>query len=44
MPEAKAIWLATTFSIQSGSKIEILTTEDEALLDELAKMKATTNE
>lgn len=44
MPEAKAIWLATTFSIQGGSKIEILTTDDEALLDELAKVRAKTNE
>lgn len=44
MPEAKAVWLATTFSIQSGSKIEILTTDDEALLDSLASMRATQNE
>lgn len=40
MPEAKAVWLSATFSILNGSKVEILTTDDEALIDELAKVRA----
>lgn len=37
MPEAKAVWLSAVFSINAGAKIEILTTDDEALIDEMAK-------
>ena len=40
MPEAKAIWLSAVFSINAGAKIEILTTDDEALIDEMAKLGA----
>jgi hypothetical protein len=35
MPEAKAVWLSTVFSIQSGAKIELLTTDDEALMQQI---------
>lgn len=37
MPEARAVWLASIFSIHNGAKLEILTTDDEALIDHLAK-------
>jgi len=41
MPEAKAIWLSTAFNIQAGAKLELLTTDDEALIDRLkAEMEA----
>lgn len=39
LPEAYAIWLSTTLSVQDGAKLDILTTEDEALFDELAKVE-----
>ena len=35
MPEAKAIWLSTAFNIQAGAKLELLTTDDEELIDRL---------
>lgn len=38
MPEAKAVWLSAVFSIQAGAKLEFLTTDDEALIDEMAKL------
>jgi hypothetical protein len=44
IPEAQAIWLSTTYSIQGGAKLEILTSEDEALLDDLARARATEDE
>jgi len=40
MPEAKAVWLSSVFSIQAGAKLEFLTTDDEALIDEMAKLGA----
>lgn len=40
MPEAKALWLATAFNIQLGAKLDILTTDDEELIDHLAKLEA----
>lgn len=40
MPECQAIWLSTAASIQAGGELEILTSEDEALLDELHRVKA----
>jgi hypothetical protein len=43
MPEAKAVWLSAVFSIQAGAKLEFLSTDDEALIDELAKIGAQTN-
>jgi hypothetical protein len=42
MPEAKAVWLSAVFSIQAGAKLEFLTTDDEALIDEMAKLGAPT--
>lgn len=39
LPECQAIWLSTAVSIQSGAKLDILTSEDEALLDELQRVK-----
>jgi len=39
MPEASAIWLSTAFSIHAGAKINLLTTDDEALIDHLAKLR-----
>jgi hypothetical protein len=43
MPEAKAVWLSAVFSIQAGAKLEFLTTDDEALIDEMAKLGAQEN-
>ena len=40
MPETRAIWLSTIFGIYSGAKLDILTTEDEQMLDDLAKLNA----
>ena len=46
MPEAKAFWLSATFSIQQGSKLEFISTDDEDLskhltqIDQLAKVEA----
>ena len=39
MPEASAIWLSTAFSLHAGAKLELLTTDDEALIDHLAKLR-----
>ena len=39
MPEASAIWLSTAFSMHSGAKLDLLTTDDEALIDHLAKLR-----
>ena len=45
LPECQAIWLSTSISISHGAKLDVLTSDDEALLDELAKVgKPTTNE
>ena len=41
MPEARAIWLSTGFAISDGSKLEVLTTDDEELIDSLQKVEAT---
>jgi len=43
MPEARAVWLASVFSIHQGAKLEILTTDDETLIDQLAKERDTQN-
>ena len=40
MPEAKAIWLAAVFSIQGGAKMDILSTDDEELIESLDKPSA----
>ena len=39
LPEAQAIWLSASSSIAQGATLDILTTEDEALLDELARVE-----
>jgi hypothetical protein len=39
MPEAKAIWLSTIFSIHAGAKLDILSTDDEDLIDSLPKVE-----
>lgn len=39
MPEASAMWLSTAFSMHSGAKLDLLTTDDEALIDHLAKLR-----
>jgi hypothetical protein len=39
MPEASAIWLSTAFSMHAGARLELLTTDDEALIDHLAKLR-----
>jgi len=39
MPEASAVWLSTAFSIHAGAKLDLLTTDDEALIDHLAKLR-----
>jgi hypothetical protein len=41
MPEAKAFWLSATFSIQQGSKLEFISTDDEALIDQLTQIDQT---
>lgn len=40
LPECQAVWLSTGSSIQQGASLDILTSEDEALLDELQRVKA----
>lgn len=39
MPEASAMWLSTAFSMHAGAKLDLLTTDDEALIDHLAKLR-----
>jgi hypothetical protein len=39
MPESKAIWLSTGFLITNGAKLDVLSTDDEALLDSLSKVE-----
>jgi hypothetical protein len=43
MPESKALWMATAFNIQQGAKLDILTTDDEDLIDHLAKLEGKAN-
>lgn len=38
MPEAKAFWLSAAFSIQQGSKLEFISTEDEDLIEQLTQI------
>lgn len=38
LPECQAIWLSASVSVAQGAKLEILTTEDEALLDDLSRV------
>lgn len=40
IPEAQAVWLSAGSSIQQGASLDFLTSEDEALLDELHRVKA----
>jgi hypothetical protein len=39
LPEAQAAWLSTAMAIQKGAKLEVLTTDDEALLDTLSTVE-----
>jgi hypothetical protein len=39
LPEAYALWLSTALGVQDGAKVEVLTTDQEALLDELAGVR-----
>lgn len=39
MPEAKAIWLSCAFNHNEGATLDLLTTDDEALIDHLAKLR-----
>jgi hypothetical protein len=39
MPEAKAIWLSCAFNHNAGVTLDLLTTDDEALIDHLAKLR-----
>lgn len=39
MPEATAIWLSTVFAINNGAQLDILTTDDEELIDSLPKVE-----
>ena len=41
LPECQAVWMSAGSSIQQGASLDFLTSEDEALLDELARVKAT---
>jgi hypothetical protein len=38
LPECQAIWLSTAASIQAGGELDVLTSEDEELLDSLARV------
>jgi hypothetical protein len=42
MPECKAIWLSTGFLISNGAKLDVLSTDDELLLDSLSKVEPPT--
>ena len=44
MPEGRAIWLSTGFALSDGAKVEVLTTEDEELIDSLQKERTQSNE
>lgn len=39
MPESQAVWMATTFSITDGSKIDIISDKDVAAMEYLRAMK-----
>jgi len=38
LPEAQAIWLSASASVMNGARLDVLTTDDEELLDELARV------
>ncbi len=37
MPEAQAIWLSTAFSVRAGAKVNLLTTEEEELMEAIRR-------
>jgi hypothetical protein len=37
MPEAQAIWLSTAFSVRGGAKVNLLTTEEEDMMEALRR-------
>jgi hypothetical protein len=39
LPECQAVWLSAGSTIQQGASLDILTSEDEELLDELQRVK-----
>jgi hypothetical protein len=39
LPECQAVWLSAASTIQQGASLDILTSEDEELLDELQRVK-----
>lgn len=39
LPEAQAIWLATSINISKGAKVDVFTSEDEELLDSLSRVE-----
>lgn len=41
MPEPRAIWLSTCFSISAGADLHILSSDDEDLIDSLSKVEET---
>jgi len=38
LPEAQAIWLSASVSISNGARLDVLTSEDEELLDDLSRV------
>ena len=44
LPECQAIWLSTGASIQAGGELDILTSDDEALLDSLHRAETSKDE
>jgi hypothetical protein len=39
MPEAQAIWLSTSFANRSGAKVNILTTEEEEMMEAIRRQE-----
>jgi hypothetical protein len=37
MPEAQAIWLSTAFSTRNGAKVNVLTTEEEEMMEAIRR-------
>ena len=37
MPESQAIWMSTDFSTRAGAKVNILTTEEEEMMEAIRR-------
>lgn len=37
MPEAQAVWLSTAFSLRAGAKVNLLTTEEEEMMEAISR-------